>query len=249
MKIRLLRERALTELRANVSENLNRYRNGDFSYLAVDPSLSFEIDNELDEQEIKNLRPPSGDENFEVENCITMLSALKSLTPFQAADERLWAMLSHTLLLSHARLRWPIPKDNKMATQHVLTHFFGANERRLERDNVGARLWWMGHLCDRVKGMSLRKSLEILLYRSDVRANIVERPTTAQSVTIFGSLIAHLAKSYDGRKKLFERQTFRNLMIKINGLGGYRLLDALDDKDVDKIIDEIISGDLRLSAV
>ncbi len=249
MKVRLLRERALSELRQTVKDNLSRYRIGEFSHLAIDPSLSFESDIEFDDGALTQLRAPVGAENFEPENCTVMLTGLKSLTPFQAADERLWAMLSHTMLLAHARARWPIPQNDQAAVKHILTHFFGSTQRQLERDNVGARLWWMGHLCSRVKGMPLKQSLEILLFKSDVRANIVERPTTAQSIPIFTALINKLAKSHQGKKKLFERDIFRNLMIRINGLGGYRLLDALDSKAVERLIDEVVSRDLKLSAV
>jgi hypothetical protein len=77
----------------------------------------------------------------------------------------------------------------------------------------------------------------------------VERPTTAQSISIFTALINKLAASYRGKKKLFERRTFRDLMIGLNGLGGYRLLDALDSKMVERIIEEIISRDLKLSTI
>jgi hypothetical protein len=114
---------------------------------------------------------------------------------------------------------------------------------------VASRLWWMGHLCARVEGMSLKNSLELLLYRADVRANIVERPTTAQSVPVFSALISRLAKSYKGKQKLFERNTFRTLMIRLNGLGGYKLLDALERKAVEQLIDDLIANDLKLSSV
>jgi hypothetical protein len=249
MKVKLLRERALSELKASVTTNVARYRTGEFSHLAVDPSLSFESDIELDVSAMAGLKAPIGGDNFESENCTVMLSALKSLTPFQAADERLWTMLSHTVLLCHGRLRWPIPKDDQDATKHIRTHFFGSSERQLERDNIGARLWWMGHLCSRVKGMPLGQCLEVLLFKSDVRANIVERPTTAQSVPIFTALINKLAKSHQGKKKLFERQIFCNLMVQVNGLGGYRLLDALDSKMIEQLIDKVVSDDLKLSAL
>lgn len=130
-----------------------------------------------------------------------------------------------------------------------MSHFFGSNQRQLERDNIGARLWWMGHLCSRVNGMPLKHALDILLFRSDVRANIVERPTTAQSIPVFSALLVKLGKSYDGKKKLFERSTFRSLMVQLNGLGGYRLLDALDAKTIEQLIDELISTRLRVSAI
>jgi hypothetical protein len=36
-------------------------------------------------------------------------------------------------------------------------------------------------------------------------------------------------------------------MVRINGLGGYKLLDALDSKAIERLIDEIVSRDLKLS--
>ncbi len=36
-------------------------------------------------------------------------------------------------------------------------------------------------------------------------------------------------------------------MIKLNGLGGYKLLDALDSDSVERFIGEIIVNDLKLS--
>jgi hypothetical protein len=249
MRLKLLRERALAELRSKVKANLDLYRSGDFEYLTVDPALSFNSEIDLLEEEVANLRTPVGAQNFESENCVAMLAALPSLTPYHAADERLWALLSHTTLLPHARARWPIPSKGDEAVAHILTHFFGATQRQLERDNVGARLWWMGHLCSRVNGMPLKQALDILLFRSDVRANIVERPTTAQSVPVFSALLMKLAKSHEGKKKLFERNTFRSLMVQLNGLGGYKLLDALDAKSIERLIDELITTRLRVSSI
>jgi Family of unknown function (DUF6339) len=249
MKIKFLRERALAELRSKIKDNLDLYRSGDFDHLDVDPTLSFNSDVELVDDEMSKLRSPVGAQNFESENCVTMLAAFSNLTPYEAADERLWAMLSHTVLLSHARARWPIPSKTDEAVTHILAHFFGQTQRQLERDNVGARLWWMGHLCSRVKGMPLKQTLDVLLFRSDVRANIVERPTTSQCIAVFSALLTNLAKSYNGKKKLFERSTFRSLMIHLNGLGGYKLLDALDTKAIEQLIDELVSTRLRLTAI
>src|SRR5204863_7470660 len=130
---------------------------------------------------------------------------------------------------------------------HIGTHFFASSQRQLERDNVAGRLWWMGHLCARVPDLKLKESLDVLLHRSDVRANIIERPTTAQSIPVFSALLLKLAKSYAGKQKLFERKVFRALMVKLNGLGGYKLLDALDIRTVETFLSEIIEKDLKLS--
>ena len=114
---------------------------------------------------------------------------------------------------------------------------------------MGSRLWWMGHLCSRVKGLSLQETLDVLLYRSDVRANIVERPTTAQSVPVFSALMTKLAKSHKGKQKLFERRTFRLLMVYLNGLGGYRLLDALEPSAIEEMIDQVVAKQLGLAKI
>jgi hypothetical protein len=247
MKLRFLRERALSELKSSIEDNLDRYRSGDFNFLLIDPTLSFETGVDINESALSKLKAPEGNELFDSENCAILLSAMKNLSPYEAADERLWVMLSHTLMLDHARVRWPIPKSDKDAVKHVQTHFFASAQRQLERDNIAGRLWWMGHLCARVEELKLKESLDVLLHRSDVRANIIERPTTAQSIPVFSALLCKLAKSHAGNKKLFERKVFRNLMIKLNGLGGYKLLDALDSKAVEKFIGDIISNDLKLS--
>lgn len=247
MKLRFLKERALGELRRTIKDNLERYRSGEFDYLAADPSLSFESNIEFDEATLSKLRSPEGAELFEPENCAAFLAALKKLTPYEAADERLWVMLSHTSMLEHGRARWPIPKIDADAISHIETHFFASTQRGLERDNVASRLWWMGHLCARVEGLSMKEGLDALLHRADVRANIVERPTTGQSIPVFSAILRKLAKSYAGNKKLFERKLFRPLMVKLNGLGGYVLLDALDTGTIEKLIGDIIATDFKLS--
>ena len=54
----------------------------------------------------------------------------------------------------------------------------------------------------------MQEALEIFLYRSDVRANIVERPTAAQSIVLFSAIIKKLQASYIAEKKLFDRKFF-----------------------------------------
>ena len=207
MRLRFLRERAVAELRSSIKDNLGLYRSGNFEYLSADPSLSFESGIEIDESLLSKLKAPNGAELFKFENCTVLLAALNALSPYEAADERLWVMLGHTLMLDHGRARWPIPKKDEDAVEHIKTHFFAGTQRDLERNHFASRLWWMGHLCTRIEGMSTKQGLDALLLRSDVRANIVERPTTAQSIPVFSAIIRKLAKSYAGNKRLFREKT------------------------------------------
>ena len=69
MKLRLLRERALRELKTGIKDNLRRYRSGEFGNLAIDPALTFESEIEVDEVTIAQLKAPVGGDNFESDNC------------------------------------------------------------------------------------------------------------------------------------------------------------------------------------
>jgi len=247
MKARLLKAASLEQLRASIPDNLKAYRSDGFDYLEADPSFWFEHSVEVDLDALKSLTAPSGGSFYEVENCEIIYSALKSLSPYDARDERFWVYLSHTVLLDHARRRWPIPADDDEAAAHIAKHWFARDKRQIERDQVGSRLWWMGHLCSRVEDIDPDLALRAFLFRSDVRANLVERPTVSQSVNLFGAIVKRLAQSFGGKQSLFERNVFRRLMMEINSAGGYRLLDCLPTTEIEQLLDTIIVERLQLA--
>jgi len=248
-KARFLRDETLRSLRDSVGENLAAYRSASFDYLVHDSSKFFEADMEFDFDTLAKLKAPVGTNLFEVENCTLVLEAMPALTPYDARDERLWTYLSHTALLGHARARWPIPQDDAEAVKHIHKHYFAKEKRQIERDNAASRLWWMGHLCQRVEGLTLDQALRAFLHKSDVRANIVERPTISQATNVFGVIVKRLWSSLNGKEALFERQSFRDLMIEINSIGGFRLLDCLSESDVAAIVDDVVANRLQLRAI
>ena len=149
-KARFLRLLVLEELRNQVKQNLSAYRSGEFDHLVVDGSHWFEHSVEIDDEALAGLKPPSGQDLWEAENCATLYNAMAKVSPYEARDERLWAYLTHTNLLSYTRQRWPIPAEDEAATAHIRKHFFARDKRQVERDNAASRLWWMAHLCARV---------------------------------------------------------------------------------------------------
>lgn len=249
MKARFLRQQALDELRKSVKENLAAYRSGDFTYLEHDLLFSFEHHLDINTEKLASLRAPNGTQLFEAENCQVLFASLKALTPYEARDERLWAYLSHTILLPHARVRWPIPPDDAEAARHISKHFFAREKRQVERDNVGSRLWWMAHLCARVGSADQMEALQAFLFRSDVRANLVERPTTSQTVPLFSAILNNLMASYKGKQVLFQRNVFRFFMREINSVGGYKLLDCLPQSSIQCIVDDIVHVTLQIESL
>jgi hypothetical protein len=246
MKARFLRERALEALRGDIENNLERYRKGDFEYLARNLAYYFETPIDIDEVKLRTVQEPADGNEFDAENSLTVGNAMGTLGAYQAGDERLWAYLTHTLMLGYTRARWPIPEGNEQARKHIENHFFGKSLRGRERDNAVSRLWWFHHVASRTDGLATDKALEVLLFQSDVRANLLERPTTAQSIPVFSAVMAKLSDSYAGKQNLFVRNTFRTLMIKLNGVGGHNLLDVKTKKSIEHYLDQFISTDLGI---
>lgn len=233
--IRLLKQQAHDDLLKSINANLDRYRQGDFSYLISDASYFIELEAQVDWTKISEI-VCSADDFREVESCIAIFDVLGSIAPYLARDERLWVYLTHTVLLNYARMRWPIPSDDSEAVEFISTHFFAKGTRGIERDNAASRLWWMASLCNRVDGLTLEEALQTFLYRSDVRANIIERPTTSQTIQVFSALIRKLHESYSGDKALFERNKFRPIMKELNLQGGVKLLEVLDESSIDEVL-------------
>lgn len=241
MKARFLHEAALTQLQETIPQHLDAYRGGGFGYLADDPSLYFETSIEIDAVAIEKIAV--GSDTGEAGNCILMWEALPGISPAVAREERLWVYLTHTLMLSYSRDRWPIPDDDEKAVSHIRRHFFANGSRGLERDNAASRLWWMAHVCKKVKGIDFDDALTTLLHKPDVRANIIERPTTSQSPIILSAIIRELHASLQGDEKLFDRSVFRQFMKGLNLRGGHVLLDVLDDHDIQRLLSTPTTSD------
>lgn len=240
MKLKFLKSSKVHELLVNVENNLNLYRAGSFDFLVSDSSCNFETNLAIDETKLALIGCDKNDLK-EVENCVLMYEAIENISHYLARDERLWVYLSHTLLLDYARIRWPIPENDDKAISHIKTHFFCTGARGIERDNVASRLWWQASLCSRVSGLTLVDALTCLLHQSDVRANIIERPTTSQNVTVFSAVLKKLHESYKSNKSLFERKRFRLIMKELNLVGGVKLIAVLPEPSIAKILDQCIA--------
>lgn len=238
VEIKLIKESVVRDLFNSVPEKLNIYREGSFDSLLTDTSLFIASTCVLDEQLASEITCSENDDN-EVGACLAIAKGLCGMSPYLARDERLWTRLTHVEFLDYSRTRWPIPDDDEKAVLHIRKHFFARGSRGIERDNAISRLWWMSTICARVQNLSLQQALEAFLYQSDVRANIIERPTTSQNPNVLSAVINKLHESYVGDKALFDRDKFRGLMKSLNIEGGVRLLEALDAEEIEAVIEKI----------
>lgn len=251
MPMQYLKQDALDELKTSVKENLKHYRKLGFKNFFDDHERATrKLSGSFSLAKIRKLKKPSKkDDLFDPHNSKLAFMALANLNPLQAREERIWAYLCHFDGLEYMRARWPIPDDDKEAIKHILTHYFATSARAIERDNGISRLWWMGFIANRAQGIKLAEALKVLMYRADVRANLIERPTTSASIPVFSAILRQLKFSFDGKKLLHERVNFRAFMKDINSVGGVQLLDSLSSGHLDNLMKNIISNRLGLTKI
>ena len=179
-KIRLIRQTHLDDLKLDIMKNTPAYMNSDTSQFPHIQSVSFEIELEADLASLSKLRPTK-EHKDEVFNCILVWKALSNITPELARDERLWTYLTHYHALAYSTKRWPPIDETKKTHNFIKNHFFAQTKRNVERDNAISRLWWMAFIANKAESGTLKENLDALLAFSDVRANIIERPTTGRS--------------------------------------------------------------------
>ncbi|MDO9405340.1 MAG: DUF6339 family protein [Polaromonas sp.] len=241
ISLSLFRHRTILQLYKNIKENLSRYREGDFEFLTEDMSHFIESKCQIDEDRLLDVHCTIEDAN-EVACCLAVADGLNGVTPYLARDERIWVRLTHIELLHYSRTRWPIPDNDEDAVAHIQKHFFAKSARGIERDNAVSRLWWMATVAAKVEGLKIHDSLQAMLFQSDVRASIIERPSTSQNTALLSALVIQLHKSLLTDQELFERRRFRLLMKRLNLYGGVKLLDVLGIDDLQEMVGEAAKG-------
>ena len=218
------------ELRSSVVDRLDWY-------YALDDREEFRIgrdDHRTSCIEVKPLRGKlhfgqSNPNEYDAKNALIVFDSLRSLTPHQASEERLWCYLSHVDAPDYITQRWlsDRPTSDKMATKKVRNHFFSFGSRGVLRDNGISRLWWLGRIAYDVDPSNPAQFLEIILHRQDVRSALLERPFVSTNRRVLTAIYHVMKEHWNGDKKLFQRSVFRDWMIALNRCGGVILLDGL----------------------
>ena len=85
-------------------------------------------------------------------------------------------------------------------------------------------------------GLSPERVGDLLLRFTDVRANLIERPSTASNIRLSAEITLALDHYDETDKRIFTRAVFRSWMMEINRLGGTIMLDALNSQRLRKIV-------------
>lgn len=169
-------------------------------------------------------------------NAITLYEHLKTLSPVQASDERLWACLSHTRYWRYMCVRWPRGDEDSFNSLEERWFFKGSSMERLARHGI-ARLWWGAYATVLPDNSDPYRLTRVLFRNSEIQFGYMER--------LFGKnrCVLHTALAFIERNasRITRRQSLsdwaRGTGKLINRVGGVLQLDALAPTDVEEILE------------
>lgn len=266
-KLKYFGESVLADLKANVPDNLDRYRISGFDDRADRNGWSMGLSAvEVDAESLQQL-DPSGGSAAEARNSIIVFRAFNGMTPALATEERVWTRLTHFECLQYTRTRWPL-KDEPKASGGILGGLTGAKEKAAEQrkkihhqnvsqvevhyfargrtgyrdDNAVSRLWWNAFIASRVDPGDQEGVLQELLRTADIRANLIERPMLSNRASLLRSIVTTMRN----HPEVYGTEaTFREFMKALNLRGSGVLFESLPEADTQVILRRCLDDALR----
>lgn len=232
MRLRYFSESALSQLKTSVGENKKLYSKENneefFSYLS-DPWW-FESETEVENFEL--LEPGDG-KNFDVENTKIVFEKMKNINVLQAADERLWAYLTHVEFWNYMIKRWPEAGKGKA---FILERYFLSGKPRGFFRNGLARLWWYGFASYDSEGEDPFSLTEVMVSDLDIAQNLTERSFSQNKDFTLGFLSA--LKYFKQEGEFVKRENVRELLKFFNRFGGVNSLDFYSKEEIQEMAEE-----------
>ncbi len=238
-KASFLREAALERLRQNIAPNAKRYAADKpwlSDYFGAD---AWYLQSSIDMPEALALKPPaSKSELFDLDNTKMLYTALRHLNPIQAADERLWAYLSHITCWDYMRKRWAVEQyvgKPRFAEIVQERYFFMPDRPRALIRNGIARLWWYGYTTyDDERGDPFELTA-VLLKKEDVTQSVLER-AFSRNRTLTRAILSVLLEREKAGTPFYERERIRDLAKYLVQVGGVTILDALPLAEIRDVV-------------
>ncbi len=228
------------------------------SYL--DPSFAVPADATLQSTLEVVSQPPEliGTVEADIEDSIKLYNYLHNLDATQASDKRLWIYLSHVTFRQYVQKRWPITASEsdlkfnddtrRKAISFVAEHWFHGGSARSLRRHALARLWWPVHLtvAPWEKDPEYFSTLvnedrfiytRVLFSMQDIYQQILER-NLGHSQRLLIALLEYIRRNPE-----IKRQSYRDVIMEVNLVLGYRKISTLSFEELVKLIEDIATID------
>jgi hypothetical protein len=250
----IFRRAFVLQLSGSIASNLSKYEEDEPWVARLGSRDSRDLPTRVDLSGTLSLEDPRDGDRKDLENAIRVHKALRSLTPLQARDPRLWTRLAHVDLWAYMRKRWPVErfgKDLGKATRFIESRYFVAQSqsRALLRNGV-ARLWWTAHLSHEPARSKPYELTGVLLSTLDITQQILER-NMGRAPNVLAGFLEFLQEN---RKLLLtgrdeNRDRIRKLAKYLNLCGGVSILDCLSRAEIIKLLNgeikRILAGEKK----
>jgi hypothetical protein len=234
-KASFLREAPLERLRQNIGPNAKRYATDSAWLNDYFGSDTWSLQSSIDMPDTILLKPPaSKPELMDLENTKMLYTALRHLSPVQAADERLWAYLAHVTCWDYMRKRWPVEQyagKPRFAEIVQERYFFMPDRPRALIRNGIARLWWYGYTTYDDEREDPFELTVALLKNLDVTQTILER-AFSRNRTLTRAMLSALLEREKSGSPFYEREGIRDLAKYLVQIGGVTIIDALSFTEI-----------------
>lgn len=180
---------------------------------------------------------------LEAKNARSVYDSLSNLDNAGACDERLWVTLALRDYRSYTFARWG-SKLNSKSPKSDLTGFFVnhvllSGTRSRWRDQAISRLWWHARYAALVAPEVKDQVLALLLGNTELGGQILGKPSIGTSVRLGRAVVLASLEKFSNPKD-FNRAYFRTFMKQVDLLAGRRLLNAVNQSDLDKELKSLL---------
>jgi hypothetical protein len=227
--VKYVSDRVVEQLQNRIEENLSLYTDGDFEAMSSESGWALELkDVRYDPNFVAKLATENTRE-AEIENSLVVYSAFDGMTAAVARQERVWVRFCHMDCLEYSRERW-IRNDPKT---DVSNHFFARTLDQCRDDNAIGRLWWNGHLANRIDPADPKRVLKQFLARANIRLQFLDRSNASFRLPIAKGVIRLL----ESEPWLHEHdRAFEVFMLVMDKHAGGLLFETLGDAELDQML-------------
>lgn len=238
-ELKYLSDRTLTQLRKDVSSNIDRYQQTGFRDLANEPGWDVPLGIEFDAARLAQLDSsrPTNVSVVDLANSRIVGLALPHLTPSVANEERVWVRLAHVEAFEYCRARWLDGAEPDQVDALVRDHFFAPTQTGIRDDHALSRLWWNFHIARTCDPDDVDGALGLILTTADIRSNFVERIWMTSRKSIAGAVLRAMRTE---PWITSAEKNFREFMKALNRLGGGVVFEALSAADTDAFVQDCV---------
>ena len=238
MELSFMTQTGVDDMKTHVEEHAELYRCEDnAAMLAHLTEKGYLQKADLDALSFVELLEEGDHGVADIENVRRLYGAWRTLPPYAAADERLWAGLSHTLFWRYIHRRKE--KDFGAGKTAALRSdfFFAQGRRRSLFVNPLARLWWAGRM---VYDERRRDPFELLpvLAQGAFASQLASSSLMSRRETRFAVL--SLLERFERSGKKVKREHLQALLARLNAISSLTLVDMLSEEEIERRLEGVL---------